>query len=88
MKFQKREIFFPFREILECRPIQVGVQVPQAAETVARIAKLWGDGCVPGHALLQIDMRNALNSLDRVEMLKQVQRHAPALYPYAAACYG
>ena len=63
------------------RPEQMGVQVPNAAETAAcKDAK-------PDEVLLQVDMRNAFGSVYRRKMLAEVKSHCPCLFPYAAACY-
>ena len=68
-------------------PLQVGVHVPNAAELVARRAKAWCNTPGPGEVVLQIDLRNAFNSLDRSQLLKEVQTRVPQLYPYTFACY-
>ena len=57
-------------------PLQVGVQVPNAAELVARRVKLWAKEAAPGEVLLQVDLRNSFNSLDRNAMLAEVQARA------------
>ena len=69
------------------RPEQVGVQVPNAAETAARKVRLWTQDAKPDEVLLQVDMRNAFGSVDRRKMLAEVKHHCPCLFPYAAACY-
>ena len=59
--------------------LQVVVQVPNAAELVARRARARrGD---------TTDLRNAFNSLDRTQLLKEVQTRVPELYPCNSACY-
>ena len=68
-------------------PLQVGVQVSNAAELVARRIGLWSRQAPSGSALLQLDLKNAFNSVNRVAMLKSVQQFAPALLPFANACY-
>ena len=46
-------------------PLQVGVQVPNAPETVARAIKQWAGQAGHTELLLQLDLKNAFNSLDR-----------------------
>jgi hypothetical protein len=68
-------------------PLQVGVQVPNAAELVARKVTHWARAPPPGTATLQIDVKNAFNSLSRGALLSAVKSRLPALYPYALKCY-
>jgi len=68
-------------------PLQVGVKVPNAAEKVAHEVKAWVDESVPGELILQVDMKNAFNTLDRIALLEEVKARSPLLYPYAASCY-
>ena len=68
-------------------PLQVGVQVANAAELLARRVRLWAKHAPPGSALLQLDLKNAFNSVLRTTMLSSVQQFAPALLPFAFACY-
>ena len=63
-------------------PLQVGVQVPNAAERVARHVSIWTRMRAEDEVILQVDMRNAFNSLDRQEMLIEAKFRAPLLYPY------
>jgi len=37
--------------------------------------------------LLKIDFKNAFNSIERDEMLKQIKEHAPQLFPFLWQCY-
>ena len=67
------------------QPEQVGVQVPNAAETAARKIRLWAEDAKPDEVLLQVDMCNAFGTVDRQEMLAEVKNHCPCLFPYAAA---
>ena len=69
------------------RPEQMGVQVPNAAETAACKVRLWTQDAKPDEVLLQVDMRNAFGSVYRRKMLAEVKSHCPCLFPYAAACY-
>ena len=68
-------------------PTQVGVKVPNAAELVARKVKAWRQEAQPEEVIVQVDIRNAFNSLDRTTLLREVCQRVPALYPYAHACY-
>ena len=66
-------------------PLQVGVQVPSAAETMARTIDLWSGETDNGDFVLQVDMKNAFSSLDRQAMLHEILKRAPRLYPYASS---
>ena len=44
-------------------PLQVGVQLPNAAERVARHVRLWSQSRAEYEVILQVDMRNAFNTL-------------------------
>jgi hypothetical protein len=68
-------------------PLQVGVQVANAAELLARRIRLWTKHAPPGSALLQLDLKNAFNSVLRTSMMSSVKEFAPALLPFAYACY-
>jgi hypothetical protein len=68
-------------------PLQVGVQVANAAELLARRIRLWAKHAPSGSALLQLDLKNAFNSVLRTNMLSCVKQFAPALLPFAFACY-
>ena len=68
-------------------PEQVGVAVPNAAETVARQVRFWLQQASDRHVALQVDMKNAFGSLFRNVMLDEIKMRCPLLYPYAAACY-
>ena len=39
-------------------------------------------------AVLQVDLRNAFNSISREEVLVAVSEHAPQLLPWVISCYG
>ena len=68
-------------------PLQVGIQVQNAAEKLARKINLWTQSAKPGEVVLQVDLKNAFNSLARQTMLDEIRTRAPLLYPYAASCY-
>ena len=66
-------------------PLQVGVAVPLGAET----ARQWMQRNT-GHVdkcFLQVDFRNAFNTIDRAAMLRQVRLHMPGLAPWAEWFY-
>ena len=68
-------------------PTQVGVKVPNAAELVAHKVKAWRQENRQDEIIVQVDLRNAFNSIDRNVLLREVRERVPALYPYAHACY-
>ena len=63
-------------------PLQVGVNVPSATEIVAKNVKLWTHDAAANEVILQVDMRNAFNSVVRCNMLAEVKARVPQLYPY------
>ena len=70
-------------------PLQVGVAVPLGTETAIHTARQWMQRNT-GHAdkcFLQVDFRNAFNTIDRAAMLRQVRLHMPGLAPWAEWCY-
>ena len=54
---------------------------------MARKVKLWAREAEEGSALLQVDLKNAFNSVDRRAILAQVAARAPGLLSYAQSCY-
>jgi hypothetical protein len=71
-------------------PIQTGVGVPNAAESIAigfqhLVQKLDPQG---NWAALQLDFRNAFNSLDRTVLLTEAQTRTPTLFNYLRYAYG
>ena len=67
------------------QPEQVGVGIKDAATQTAiacshLIPKLLAE---PQMGLLQIDLKNAFNSVHRTAILRQVQRQAPAMFQWA-----
>jgi hypothetical protein len=81
-------------EIAGLQPRQCGVGVPYAAELIGmgtqRVAEVFSDGCnhdAPGFVVLQVDVRNAFNTLDRTAMLRQCLRKTPTLYNWLSWCY-
>ena len=76
------------QELLEalaafCSPFVNGHFMPDSMRvlTAARLV------AIGKPVLLQVDLRNAFNSLDRSAMLAEVQARPPLLYPYALSCY-
>ena len=62
-------------------PFQVGVKVPNAAELVARKVKAWRQTAREDEVIVQVDLRNAFNSVDRNLLLHEVREHVPRLVP-------
>ena len=69
-------------------PLQMGVNVANATEHIMRDISDWTAAHPAGDLLLQVDLTNAFNCVDRQHMLREVLRLTPALYPYAFAFYG
>jgi hypothetical protein len=71
------------------RPAQVGVGVPNAAESVAigvqSVANTLADST--DWVCLQVDWSNAFNSLDRTTLLRAAASRAPAVYNYLHYAY-
>ena len=65
-------------------PVQDGVGVPK---TVARKVRLWTRQDGADEMVMQIDLKNAFNSIDRSKLLAEIKARTPLLYPYASACY-
>ena len=70
-------------------PTQLGVAVEGACETKAMAIQQWvGEyGSLAEYSILQVDLANAFNSLDRHHMLHQVALRAPQLSAWASFCY-
>jgi len=66
----------------------MGVNVVNATEHIMRDISDWTAAHPAGDLLLQVDLTNAFNCVDRQHMLREVLRLTPALYPYAFAFYG
>ena len=62
-------------------PLQVGVKMPNTA--VARKVKARHQEAHIDEAIMQIDIRNAFNFVDRNVLLREVQECVPALNPLA-----
>ena len=80
-----RSIEYKVRELLS--PHQLGVGTRGGCETIVHTVKeaLRRD---PSKWVLQIDLQNAYNSLDRSKMLAEVARQLPECLPWAVTCYG
>jgi hypothetical protein len=70
------------------RPLQLGVNTPQATELIAHSARLFLQDHNNEGAMLQIDFKNAFNSIDRITMLDTIWNVCPSLAPWAQWCYG
>jgi hypothetical protein len=77
-------------EVESLQPIQVGVGVPGAAEAVAMgvqsITTRLKD--TPGWTLLKVDLRNAFNSIDRANVLREAALRAPSTFNFLRFAYG
>ena len=70
------------------KPAQLGVGVSGAPELIFRgIQHLLHSRSVEPLYLLQLDFRNAFNSIDRSQILQQLQQVAPALVPWVMSTY-
>ena len=72
-------------------PHQLGVGVKGGCEALIHAANtIFNDNTIPLEEkwVLQIDMENAFNSIDRVSMLKETREHCPQLSAWADYCYG
>jgi hypothetical protein len=65
-------------------PLQLGVGVRGATELIGRSTEFF---LSQGEALLQLDLRNAFNTVSRSHMLSCVRKHAPAFAPWADFLY-
>ncbi len=70
-------------------PHQLGVGVAGACETIAQaVQSLARSFPTLGVNLLQVDLRNAFNSISRERILEEVAAQAPALLGWAQTLYG
>ena len=74
----------------QLKPLQVGVAVKNAATNIALacsrlLPRIRKDASV---GILQIDLRNAFNTVDRAAVLRQVRAKAPMLLPWAQLSLG
>ena len=70
-------------------PTQVGVGVEGACETTAMAVQSWvqAEKSRDDWAILQVDLSNAFNAIDRGAVLGQVAKRAPHLTKWAQFCY-
>ena len=58
------------------------------AELIIHKLRAWSCTARPDQALLQLDFRNAYNSVSRSQLLDSIQRKCPMFLPFAKAAYG
>ena len=58
-------------------PTQVGVSIPGATEAIVHKVREWAASAAPDEALLQVDFRNAFNTVDRSAMLASIAETCP-----------
>ena len=74
-------------------PIQLGVGSKGGCETIAHSVQAWFAKCRDAplshgdRVLLNLDLANAFNTLDREAMLLATRRLAPSLSPWVETCY-
>ena len=71
-------------------PNQCGIATPGACETVAMGLQNWvqAHATDPTWLILQIDLRNAFNSICRDQIFEEIGCLAPELIPWVSICYG
>jgi hypothetical protein len=67
-------------------PLQLRVGVPGGSQSVGHALRS-GLSCCPGDVILQLNFRNAFNSVSRTALLQAVASRAPRLLPFAAWTY-
>ena len=79
------------RRLRALQPVQCGVGVPNACALVASSLQQWVSGL---HAngntdsgILQLDFRNAFNSVSRVQVLAAARKHCPEAVTWLESCY-
>jgi len=76
-------------ETANLRPRQCGVGVPMAADLVGMTAQSLANGTDDADwVILQVDVRNAFNSIYRSSILEGCLRRAPSAYNWLSWCYG
>ena len=68
-------------------PLQLGVKVRGGSQCIGHALKA-GIEADPDCVTIQLDWRNAFNTLSREAMLQAVQQRAPSLLAYVTWCYG
>ena len=75
-------------EIQSFLPFQCGVGVEGACETVAQgLQQFVCNANGSDWLLLQLDLSNAFNSIDRRAMLEEVRQRVPSLFGWVQTCY-
>ncbi len=70
------------------RPIQLGFGVKGGCEAIIHAVRTFlQKNKHLEKILLKIDFKNAFNSIERDEMLKEVKKHTPKLFPFLWQCY-
>ena len=69
-------------------PVQLGVAIPGATELIGRAADFLLGSPSSGKLLLQVDLRNAFNSVNRAQLLQRVRETAPGFSQWAEFIYG
>jgi hypothetical protein len=71
-------------------PLQVAVGTKGGAEAIIHaLAAIYGDERpINSKWILQIDFRNAFNTIDRSVLLEEVRKRLPTLFPWIEKCYG
>ena len=79
------------KQLKSLQPVQCGVGVPNACPLVAMAVQQWAAGL---HAMgntdwgiLQLDFKNAFNSVSRAQVLSAVRKHCPFAVAWMEACY-
>ena len=70
------------------RPFQLGVGQKGGSEIIIHRIRDWLQSAGSDEVLLQLDFKNAFNSLSRAQMLPAILQRCPLFYRYAVACYG
>ena len=70
-------------------PHQCGIATPGACETIAMGLQSWVHAHHTEHAwaILQVDLRNAFNSVHREAIFDEIGQSAPELIPWVSTCY-
>ena len=76
-------------EVTNMLPLQLGVAVEGACETTTIAMQHWINEhrTESNWSVLQVDLTNAFNSIDRRSMLVEVASRAPKLSAWAQYCY-
>ena len=72
---------------LRLQPTQLGVGYRGGSEAIIHRLRDWLSSANPDDALLQLDFRNAFNSISRQKMLAAIKAACPFFYRYAVSCY-